>query len=117
VWIQTGGTASANAALVRYDPATGQVLARIAVPRVVAVAFGDGRVWAISYPRSSSASTFTPIKGTAALWQIDPLTNRIIGTPIHLQLTQPDAIAVSAGQLWIADYQSGTAIHFQLTRR
>lgn len=117
VWIQTGNALSENAALVRYDPATERVLARIQVPRVVAAAFGDGRVWAISYPRSGSANTFTPVKGTAVLWQIDPRTNRIIGAPIHLQLTQPDAIAVSAGQLWIADYQSGTTLHFQLTPR
>ena len=116
LWIQAGA-GSDSAAIVRYDPATRRVIARIAVPRVVGVAFGDGRVWAISYPRSRSARTFTPINGTAALWQIDPRTNRAIGKPIHLQLTQPDSIAVSRGQLWIADYSSDKVIHFQLTKR
>ncbi|HZU61973.1 MAG TPA: hypothetical protein VE983_13475, partial [Solirubrobacteraceae bacterium] len=103
-----------DAAILRVDPATGQTLARIDVPRIVGTSSGGGRVWAISYPRSRSASTFQPIKGTAALWQIDPQTNRVIGRPILLPLTQPVSIAVSGGQLWIADYQSGKVMHFQL---
>ena len=105
------------AAIVRVDPATGQTLARTAAPRVVGVSFGGGRVWAISYPKSRSPSTFQPIKGTAALWQIDPRTNRVIGKPIHLPLLQPISIVASHGQLWIADYQSGKVIHFQLIKR
>lgn len=116
LWIQTNA-ASDDAAIVRVDPATGQTLARTAVPRVVGVSSGGGRVWAISYPKSRSASTFQPIKGTAALWQIDPRTNRVIGKPIHLPLIQPISIVASHGQLWIADYQSGKAIHFQLIKR
>jgi hypothetical protein len=116
LWIQSNA-GSDDAAIVRVDPATGQSLARIAVPRVVGVSSGGGRVWAISYPKSCSASTFQPIKGTAALWQIDPRTNRVIGKPIHLPLIQPISIVASHGQLWIADYQSGKAIHFQLIKR
>ena len=113
LWIQTNA-GSNDAAIVRVNPATGQTLARINVPRVIGVSSGGGRVWAISYPRSRSASTFQPIKGTAALWQIDPRTNRVIGKPIHLPLIQPSSIVVSTGQLWIADYQSEKVIHFQL---
>jgi hypothetical protein len=113
LWIQTN-RASDSAAILRVDPNTGQTLARIDVPRVVGICAGGGRVWAISYPRSRSASTFQPIKGSAALWQIDPRTNRVIAKPIHLQVTQPASIVVSEEQLWIADYQSGTVIHFQL---
>jgi hypothetical protein len=116
LWIQTNA-ASDDAAIVRVNPATGQTLARINVPRVIGVSSGGGRVWAISYPRSRSASTFQPIKGTAALWQIDPRTNRVIGKPIHLPLIQPISIVVSTGQLWIADYQSDKVIHFQLITR
>jgi hypothetical protein len=117
LWIQTNvASDDGPPAIVRIDPATGQTLARIDVPRVVGISFGGGRVWAISYPRSRSASTFQPIKGTAALWQIDPRTNHVIGKPIHLPLTQPDSIVVSDGQLWIADYQSGKVIHFQLIK-
>ncbi|MGA2925463.1 MAG: hypothetical protein ABSG43_05620 [Solirubrobacteraceae bacterium] len=116
LWIQTNAVSDV-AAIVRVDPATGQTLARIAVPRVVGVSSGGGRVWAISYPKSRSARTFQPIKGTAALWQIDPRTNRVIGTPIHLPLIQPISIVVSHDQLWIADYQSGKLTHFQLITR
>lgn len=74
-------------------------------------------MWAISYPKSRSPSTFQPIKGTAALWQIDPRTNRVIGKPIHLPLIQLISIVASHGQLWIADYQSSKVIHFQLIKR
>jgi len=116
LWVQTDAGAD-DAAIIRVNPATGQTLAQIAVPRVIGVASGDGRVWAISYPRSRSARLFEAIKGTAALWQIDPTTNRVIGKPTHLSLTQPVSIAVSGQQLWIADYQSGKVIHFQLTKR
>jgi hypothetical protein len=115
LWIQTNA-ASDDAAIVRVNPATGQTLARIDVPRVIGVSSGAGRVWAISSPRSRSASTFRPIKGTAALWQIDPRTNRVIGKPVDLPLMQPISIVVSTGQLWIADYQSGKLIHFQLNK-
>ena len=115
LWIQTN-PGSDDAAIVRINPATGQTLARIAVPRVVGVSSGGGRVWAISYPKSRSASTFQPIKGTAALWQIDPRTNRVIGKPIHQPLIQPISIVASHGQLWIADYQTGKVIHFQLIK-
>ena len=116
LWVLQTSAGSDDAAIIRVNPATGKTVALIDVPRVVGVSSGDGRVWAISYPRSRSASTFQPIKGTAALWQINPLTNRVIGKPIHLPLIQPVSIAVSEGQLWIADYQSGKVIHFQLTK-
>ena len=115
LWVQTTA-ASDDAAIVRVDPATGQTLARIDVPRVIGISSGGGRVWAISYPRSRAAGTFQPIKSTAALWQIDPRNNRVISKPIHLPLTQPVSIVVSDRQLWIADYQSGKVIHFQLIK-
>lgn len=113
LWVQANA-ASDRAAILRVDPATGRTLARIDVPRVVGVSAGGGRVWAISYPRSRSARSFQPVKDTAVLWQIDPRTSRVVGTPIDLPLTQPDSIVVSRGELWIADYQGGKVIHFQL---
>lgn len=116
LWVQTNA-GSDDGAIARIDPATGRTLARIDVPRVVGIASGGGRVWAISYPRSRSARTFQPVKGTAALWQIDPRANRVIGRPVRLPLIQPVSIVVSKGQLWIADYQSGKVIHFQLIER
>jgi hypothetical protein len=110
MWIQTNA-AENNAAVLRVDP-TGQTLARIAVPRVDGLAFGDGRVWAICDQRSRASRTFHPIKNTAVLRQIDPYTNQLIGTPIHLEI-RPIAIAVSEHQLWIAG--SGRLLHYQFT--
>jgi hypothetical protein len=97
-------------AVTRVNPATGRVIARIQTPRVVAVAFGDGRVWAVS----QSANSSDPTGSTAALIQIDPRSNRIVGTPSHLQTSQPIALAVSGRDLWIADYHGGL-LHFKLT--
>ena len=115
LWVETDA-GSDGAAIVRVNPSNGKTLAQINVPRVISIASGGGRLWAISYPRSRSARLFEPIKGTAALWQIDPRTNRLIGKPVRLALIQPDSIAVSDGQLWIADYHSGKVIHFQLSK-
>ncbi|MGH2908547.1 MAG: hypothetical protein ACRDK8_04540 [Solirubrobacteraceae bacterium] len=55
--------------------------------------------------------------GTAALWQIDPGTNRVIAPPVDLGALQPVSTAASRGQLWIADYHSDTTIHFRLATR
>lgn len=116
LWVQTD-PGSDDATILRVDPANGNFLAQINVPRAVAITASGGRVWAISYPRSRSASIFEPIKDTAALWQINPHTNRIIGKPIRLPLTQPDSIVVSKRQLWIADYDTGKLTHFALIAR
>lgn len=96
--------------ITRYDPSTGSQIARIQVPGAIAVAFGDGRVWAVSQPANPS----DPNASTATLTQIDPGSNRIVGPPSHLQTPQPVAIAVSGHDLWIADYQRGL-LHFKLT--
>jgi hypothetical protein len=116
LWVTTDA-GSDEAAIIRVNPANGKTLAQIDVPRVISISSGGGRLWAISYPRSRSARLFEPIKGTAALWQIDPRTSHIVGRPVRLPLTQPISIVVSDGQLWIADYHSGKVIHFQLTKR
>jgi hypothetical protein len=104
LWVRNNDT------IARYNPSTGRTIARIPVPRLIAVAFGDGRVWTVS--RSANASD--PNATTATLTQIDPRSNRIVGTPSQLQTPQPTAIAVSGHDLWIADYQRGL-LHFKLT--
>jgi hypothetical protein len=114
VWVETDA-GSDDAAIIRVNPSNGKTLAQIDVPRVISISSGGGRLWAISSPRSRSATLFEPIKGTAALWQIDPRTNHIVGRPVRLPLTEPISIVVSHSQLWIADYQSGKVIHFQMT--
>ena len=70
VWVLNRSQPSADATLVRVDPATDQVVARIAVgPAAVRVAAGDGSVWVLrSSPNSSD------------LVQVDPATNRVART-------------------------------------
>ncbi len=97
--------------ITRYNPSTNRLIARIHVPHVIAVAFGDGRVWAVSGP----TDTPDPNGPAAMLTQIDPQTNRVLGTPTQLQAPQPVAIVVSGHDLWIADYQGGL-LHFKLTQ-
>jgi hypothetical protein len=104
LWVRGGDT------ITRYDPSTGRTIARIRVPHVIAVAFGDGRVWALS----QSTNTSHPNGSTAALIQIDPRSNRIVGALRHLQTSEPVGIAVSGHNLWIADYH-GELLHFKLT--
>ena len=53
------------------------------------------------------ATLFYPVKNTAALWQIDPMNNRIVGRPLRLGALQPLALAVGGGAVWVADYDSG----------
>jgi hypothetical protein len=95
--------------ITRYDPSTDRPIARIQVPRVIAIAFGDGRVWAVSRSVNTSDAS-----GTALLTQIDPRSNSVVGGPRHLQSPEPVAVAVSGHDLWIADYQRGL-LHLELT--
>jgi streptogramin lyase len=105
-----------DAMVLRVNPNTGQPIARIPMPRVIALAFGGRRVWAICDPTSRSSRTFQPIRGTAALRQLDPQTDHETGTPIHLPTLQPMSIVVSQDQLWIADYRSSEITHFRLIK-
>lgn len=97
----------------RYDAATRTVISSIRVPRATALAFGERRVWAITYPRSRSATTFRPVPGTATLVQINPNTNQLAGKPIHLHARQPLSIALVGNNLWIATY-AGPLLHYKL---
>lgn len=103
-----------NGPVHRYDPATGSVSATIAVPRSSAVAFGDGRVWIGSAPKSSSTRVFNAIPGAARLSEIDPRTNEIIGKPLRLPANlEPNLLAVVGDNLWIGDYSNGLT-HFRI---
>jgi hypothetical protein len=80
----------------------------------VAVAFGHGLGWVLSYPRSSSPTVFDPIAGTAALWQVDPSGGHMLGGPIRLHGSQPIALTVKGHDLWIADYAGSTITRVRL---
>ena len=110
LWSAYGG------ALTRLNPETGAILASIPIPRAEAIAIGGGEVWALSAPRSRSPTLFCPIKGTAALWEIDPRTNRIVGKPVKLGALEPIALEATVRDVWVADYSSRTVTQFQLVR-
>jgi len=103
-----------NGSLTQVDPVSGRVRSSVPIPRGVAVALGDGRVWVLAYTRSSSTTLFDPIKNTAALWEVDPASGRVTGRPIRLGATQPIAIAAGRHALWIADYASSTVTRIRL---
>jgi len=104
----------ANGSLTRVDPVTDRVRRSVPVPRGVAVALGDGRVWVLAYPRSSSTALFYPITGTAALWEIAPGSGRVTAKPLWLDAKQPIAIAAGRHVLWIADYAGSTVTRIHL---
>ncbi len=100
--------------VVRADPETGQPIETFSIPRAVAVAASEGLVWVLALPESSSPTLFYPIKGTAALWEIDPANNRIVGQPVRIDDLQPIALAAGDGAVWVADYDSATVTRFGL---
>jgi YVTN family beta-propeller protein len=100
-----------SADIVRIDPSTGEIVARIpiaqnptgAAPNPTALAVGEGAVWV-----ASRALTFTstyiksqvPIRrGTVS--RIDPRTNAVVATiPVG---ADPFGIAVGEGSVWVAN--------------
>jgi virginiamycin B lyase len=96
--------------LVRVDPATGAVAARVLLPRTTEqhphqVAVGDGAVWV------TSAS---PRRGTAnLLWRVDPASNQVIGT-LDLGPTSaggmPNSVAAGDGAVWVGGMTKGSIV-------
>jgi streptogramin lyase len=108
--------ATSDDSVLRADPKTGHPTATVGVPRAQAVAVGQGRVWVLASPKSSSRTLFYPVKNTTALWEIDPMNNRIVERPFRLDALQPIALAVGGRAVWVADYDSGTITRFDLVR-
>ncbi|MGI8712624.1 MAG: hypothetical protein ACR2NR_05445 [Solirubrobacteraceae bacterium] len=108
---------AANGSLTRVGPVLGRVRSGVPIPRGVALALGSDRVWVLAYPRSSSPGLFYPIKGTAALWEIDPASGRVAGSPVLLGAKQPIAIAAGPHALWIANYNSSMVTRMRLLVR
>jgi len=106
--------AASGDSLVRLDRTTDRVLASVRIPRAQGIAIGAGEVWVLTAPRSSSPTLFYPIKHTAALWEVDPTSNRIIGKPVSLGALQPIAVAASQENVWVADYSGATVTRLRL---
>jgi DNA-binding beta-propeller fold protein YncE len=97
-----------NDAVLRVDPGSGEITATIPAPRAVAVSVDGSTVWVLVEARSSDPVLFEPIPGTAAVARIDPATNEVIGEPLRLAGLQLIALSGDAGDVWVADYDSGT---------
>lgn len=105
-----------NGTLVRLDPATGRVLARVTLPQTEAVhlyrvAVAGGAVWVAN----ASMKVGTP----QLLWRVDPGSLRVTGqlrlgtTPASLL---PPALAAGDGTLWVADAGAGALLRLEPTR-
>jgi virginiamycin B lyase len=103
--------AAVDDSLWRVDPRTGRVLASVHLPRAQAVAAG-GAVWVLAAPGWTALTWHA-----AAIWEVDPNSNRVIGTPVALDLQQPIAVAATANDIWVAGgYMKGTVTRIPLIR-
>ncbi len=105
---------ASNDSLTRIDPHTFRVIATVPMPRSDLIAFAAGAVWVFADPRSSSPTRYYPIKNTAALWEVSPKSDRVVGTPLHLNAVEPIALAANGRNLWLADYIRGTVTRVRL---
>lgn len=83
--------------LVRIDPATNSIVARVATPPTGYgyVAVGEGAVWQTSFETNS-------------LFRIDPASNRVVATIPLGEDTNPEGVGVTPGAIWVALYHQGT---------
>jgi virginiamycin B lyase len=99
--------------LVRVDPATGRVAARVLLPETAdqqphQVAVGDGAVWVTSAsPRSATANL---------LWRVDPASNQVTGT-LDLGPTAaggiPNSVAAGNGAVWVGGITKGSIVRLE----
>jgi YVTN family beta-propeller protein len=109
LWVANRG----DGTLVRVDPATARVAARVLLPKTTEqrphqVAVGDGAVWV------TSAS---PRRGTAnLLWRVDPASNQVIGT-LDLGPTSaggmPNSVAAGNGAVWVGGMTKGSILRLE----
>jgi virginiamycin B lyase len=109
LWVANRG----DGTLVRVDPGTGRVAARVLLPRTREqrphqVAVGDGAVWV------TSASTR---RGTAnLLWRVDPASNLVAGT-LDLGPTSaggiPNSVAAGNGAVWVGGMTKGSIVRLE----
>jgi YVTN family beta-propeller protein len=81
-----------DSAVLRFDPASEQVLTRINIPRPSRLAAGEGALWVISLPDDAPDGRVVAI---------DTQTDSIIAT-VEVGV-QPIAIAVGEGSVWVVD--------------
>ena len=109
LWVANHG----DGTLVRVDPATGRVAARVLLPRTTdqqpyRTAVGDGAVWVTST---------SPKRGTAnLLWRVDPASNQVTGT-LDLGPTAaggiPNRVAAGNGAVWVGGITKGSIVRLE----
>ena len=102
--------------VTRFDPGTGRIEARWYIARASGLAFGGGDVWVLTYPRSDSPTVFNEIARTAAVWELDPSTNRVAPRPLRLAALEPIAIGASATNVCVGDYATATVTSIRIAQ-
>jgi virginiamycin B lyase len=96
-----------DGSLVRVDPASGRVVARVLLPKTTEqrphqVAVGDGAVWVTSASPRREAGNL--------LWRVDPVSNQVTGT-LDLGPTAaggiPNSVAAGDGAVWVGGITKG----------
>jgi YVTN family beta-propeller protein len=137
VWLASG-----TRRVLRIDPATGRMIAKVPVPAgPLALGVGERAVWVGSLahrvsriePSTNEITASVPVgneaEGIAAgsgavwaavccdsVWRIDPTTNVLTGTvPVG---ATPSGVALGEGSVWVASYGDGTVSRINpFTRR
>jgi len=87
----------ADGRLVRIDPGSGRISARISARPVYfgsVIAFGAGFIW--------TGNDDERYRGGSTVSKLDPITNRVVGEP--LVLGSPQSITFGYGAVWVADH-------------
>ena len=101
--------------VLRVDPVDLRIVGRIEVPRAHAIAFADGAVWVLSGTGSKSQSLYLPDPDQpAALLQIDPVSERIVGHPITFSEFTPASLTADDAGVWVAFFDSGVVHRVRL---
>ena len=100
MWLAAGPDAvwiRGQNALIRVDPATNAVVARVPTPPIGFgyAAVGERAVWQTSF-------------GGSFLLRIDPTTNGVVATIPLGDDAAPEGVGVTAGAVWVALHHQGT---------
>jgi len=111
LWVANRG----DGTLVRVDPVTGRVAARVPLPKTTdqrphEVAVGEGAVWVTSASPRREAENL--------LWRADPVSNQITGT-LGLGPTSaggiPNRVAAGNGAVWVGGSTQSSVLRLEPT--
>jgi streptogramin lyase len=90
--------------VLRMDPDSAEIQARIPVPLAADIAIGRSVVWVMTTSPSSSGDLYLPIPGRpGTILLIDPRTNRVSTSPLPFGVP-PASMAVGDDSLWVGEY-------------